>query len=362
MSRSAAIAPPSARLAGLDLLRLPAAFALLLCHAGFWLAPFGWPDAFWWMLGHLGVEVFLVCAAFLAARRAFAAPHFLPGRAIVRGVLRLWPLYALFLAANLLLAPAAPVPAGTWLPYVVLGQNLGWPHPPFFGEAWIVAAAMLLAVVVPLLCAGLRRLGAAAGLAVLVAGIAVGWLVRALVVAATDPDFDEGVRKILLLRLDLPFYGVLVAWLAARRPVLPAGWRGAMALVGAGVLGGVVHAHLHGPMDASFAARVAVPGLADLGWALLVAAASTLALPDRFARGLAVLADAAYAGLLSHMTLLRVLLAAGAPLLVTSRAHGLGLLLAYLVAATLLAILVSRCLDRPWRRRLAQRLPPVAER
>ena len=70
------------RLAGLDLLRVVAGGALMVCHAGFWLAPFGWPDALWFMFGHVGVEAFLVTTTFLAARLLLRTPSG-SGRAIV---------------------------------------------------------------------------------------------------------------------------------------------------------------------------------------------------------------------------------------------------------------------------------------
>lgn len=356
----------AARLAGLDLLRVFAGCALMVCHAGFWLAPFGWPDTAWLMLGHAGVEVFLVVAGFLAARHLLAGSGWATGRTILRGLLRLWPLYAFFLGINVLLGPVGTTAPPSLAIYLVLGQNLAWPHPPFFGEAWIVAAAMLLAVAVPLLCAMLRRLAFAPGAVVLVGGIVAGWALRAVAVASADPAFDEGVRKILALRLDLPFYGVLLAWFETHRPGVFDQRHRLLAALGAIVLAGVVFAHLALPLDHSFAARVALPGFCDLGWALLLPWATRLVLPARPGPVLAAAADAGYAGLLSHMTLLRVLIVAGVPGVVASHAEGLMRLAAYIAAATLLALLVSRFLDRPWRgwldRRLAQRPPPVAER
>ncbi len=342
------------RLAGLDLLRIAAGGALLVCHAGFWLAPFGWPDAVWFMLGHVGVEAFLVCTTFLVARRLLSGAASGPGRAILHGMLRLWPLYAVFLVINLLLVAVGTLPS-SWPAYFVLGQNLATPHPPFFGEAWIVAAVLLLATSVPLLCARLRRLAFAPGLAIIIGGILAGWVLRAVLVALRDPAFDEGVRKILALRLDLPFYGILLAWLEAHRPTPSGRLRWSLAVLGAIALAGVAFAYFVLPLDRSFAARVMLPGLCDFGWCLLLPWATTLRVPAWLGGPLAAIADAAYAGLLSHMTLLRVLILAGVPIAVTSHAQGMLRLAAYVVAAILLALLVSRCVDRPWRRWLGRR-------
>ncbi|MBN8480659.1 MAG: hypothetical protein J0L88_03605 [Xanthomonadales bacterium] len=342
------------RLAGLDLLRVVAGGALMVCHAGFWLAPFGWPDALWFMLGHVGVEAFLVCTTFLAAHQ-FLCTGSGPGRAVLHGALRLWPLYALLLGINALLGPVGTTLPPSLAAYAALMQNLVTPHPPFFGEAWIVAAAMLLAVVVPLLCALLRRLAFAPGLVVLAVGIVAGWGVRALAVAALDPAFDEGVRKVLAMRLDLPFYGVALAWLAVQRPHAFARRPGALALLGVITLAGVAVAHFALPLDRSFAARVALPALCDVGWCLLVPWATKRDLATWLGRPLAVGADAAYAGLLTHMTLLRVLILAGVPATAASRSEGVLRLVAYVAAATILALVLSRWVDRPWRRWLGRR-------
>lgn len=342
------------RLAGLDLLRVVAGGALMVCHAGFWLAPFGWPDALWFMFGHVGVEAFLVTTTFLAARLLLRTPSG-SGRAILHGALRLWPLYAVLLGINALLGPVGTTSPPSLLAYAALVQNLVTPHPPFFGEAWIVAAAMLLVVSVPLLCALLRPLAFVTGLAVLVVGIVAGWGVRALAVAALDPAFDEGVRKVLAMRLDLPFYGVFLAWFALHRPDAFARRRRTLALLGAIVLAGVAAAHFVLPLDRSFAARVALPGLCDIGWCLLVPWATKCDLAAWLRRPLAAGADAAYAGLLTHMTLLRIAILAGVSAAATSRADGLVRMAIYIAAATILALVVSRCVDRPWRRWLGHR-------
>lgn len=345
---------------------MPAALALVVCHAGFWLSPFALPDAFWGMLGHLGVEVFLVCLGYLQATTWLGAGEIRPVRLILRGILRLWPLYALLLGANVMLGPVAVTAPPSVLDYVFLVQNLASPHPAFFGEAWIVSAAMLVAVCVPPTCAWLRRLGFAHGVLMLGAVLLVGWVLRAIVVAAGDPAFDAGVRKILVLRLDLPFYGVLLAWLEAHRAPVLGRWRGALAACGAAILAFVAATHLLVPLDRSLASRIALPGLADIGWCMLLPWAARLAVPGRLARALRIAADSAYAGLLSHVTLLRAMVLAGVPTSVVTVGQGLLWLALYIGGATLVAVVLAVGVDRPWRawldRRLAQRPPGIGER
>jgi len=356
------------RLPGLDGLRIGAALALLVCHAGFWLAPLRLADSVWLLLGHVGVEAFLVFAGFLAARRSLAAQVSDPlWRSWARVGLRLLPLYFLLLVVNLALAPEAQdIPL---LQYLTLTQNLAWPHPPLFGEAWIVAAAALLLLMVAPICAYLRRQSFARGLLVLVGAIALAHVARAAAVIHHDPAFDAGVRKVLVWRLDLPFYGVLMAWLWTRREDairhlrVPLGAFGALALVVTAIV------HLWVAVDHDVWARVFLVTLCDIGWLALGLWACTLWGSGRAVRASALLAGSFYAGLLTHMTLLRIGAELGMPTHADDLASGVLLLSAYVVVATGLALLVRGLLDRPllalrerWVPARAQHRDPVLER
>ena len=95
------------RMPGLDLLRIIAGLALIVCHGGYWLAPFQSSGHLWMLLGHMGVELFLVSSGFLLAEQALqATPHACHCAGLARTLLRLWPLYAVFLLCNLALLPA----------------------------------------------------------------------------------------------------------------------------------------------------------------------------------------------------------------------------------------------------------------
>ena len=128
------------RFAGLDLLRVIAGLALIVCHTAFLLSSLRIPDSVWLYLGLVGVEIFLVSLESAPVRI---------GRQWLRAIMRWWPLYLLMLALNLFISGAG-VPGVPWMQYVVLAQNLAWPHPEFFGEAWIVAAAVMMALLIPL--------------------------------------------------------------------------------------------------------------------------------------------------------------------------------------------------------------------
>lgn len=357
------------RYPGLDLVRIAAGLALMTAHAAFWLAPFGLPDTLWLLLGHIAVEAFLVCTSFLFSLSLIdtAAPAI--ARSWVCSLLRLWPLYALLVLVNLAFVGVLAQPWPSLPVYLSLTQNLARPHPPFFGEAWIVAAAAMVFIVVPPICQGLRGCGFLAGCAGLIAALIATIALRAILVALGDPPFDLGVRKVLVMRLDMPLYGVLLAWCWTHRREPLLRYRAVLAAAGAIALLATAFFHLWSPLDDDTPMRIALLTACDLGWVLLVPCACAVTMGARPARALAILAGSAYAGLLTHMTLLRLELWLGVPMQATGRVQGLLMLALYVALATLVALLVRYGLDRPllvWRDRFlaetAQGLPPVEER
>ncbi|MEP6882508.1 MAG: acyltransferase family protein [Dokdonella sp.] len=335
------------RLPGLDLLRIVAALALVICHAGFWLGPFGIPDSLWMLIGHVAVELFLVSMGFLVAQRLLAVEHKVPIlRNWVRSAFRLWPLYLLLLALNLVFAPEGE-PISEWPSYIFLVQNLAWPHPNFFGEAWIVAAAALILLVVPVLCRLLQTKSFARGVLVLMGLLLTTSALRGLLVWAGNPSFDEGVRKILIARLDLPIYAVLAAWLWVHRYAAIIQWRAALALLGGVGLLATAWIHLTIPLDQSDAARTLLFPLCDAAWLMLLPWVCSLQMPDRLSESVRVVASSAYAGLLTHVTILRIGGSLGMPLLATSPMQGILMLSSFVLLASGVAILVSLVLDQP---------------
>lgn len=354
---------------GLDLLRIVAGLGLLVCHAGFWLAPFRLRDTLWMLIGHACVELFLLAFGFLLAQAALRAPR--PpavARSWGRVAIRIWPLYVLFLLCNLALwGDRGPQPS--WLAYLTLTQNLAWPHPEFFGEAWIVAAALMTGLVVPVACRFLHGRRFATGLAWLLGLLLITNALRGLLVVAGDPLFDSGVRKILLSRLDLPFYGILLGWLWIHRYAALMRWRGLLALLSLGLLAATSAIHMLVPLDSSIAARVLLFPLCDIAWIALLPWACSLVVAEPVAGMAKGLAASAYAGLLTHVTALRLAQAKGLPLVAHQPLVGVLALSSFVLLATGVALLVWLALDRPLldlreRRlaRLAEHSLPVAER
>ena len=209
-----------ARVFGLDLLRAIAVLMVLSSHALFFVRPLVPAVQALSLFGFLGVELFFVLSGFLVggiALRSFGAR---PGTTDLFGFwVRRWfrtlPNYYLFLGVNLAIAARVARPSGV-APYLVFLQNFAWTTPWFFPESWSLAVEEWFYLLFPLLVVALSRAGAsrraavAFGLAALFIGSsgARGWAV-----AAGNPSWDEGVRKIVIYRLDALMVGVVAAFL-----------------------------------------------------------------------------------------------------------------------------------------------------
>lgn len=202
------------RVFGLDLLRAIAILLVLVAHASFMFLPLTHQLEAWWMLGHLGVELFFVLSGFLIggilAKQAQSA-QFGIGRFWTRRWLRTLPNYYLFLLVNIAIARWVE---GAWpdaAPYALFVQNLAWPQPIFFIESWSLSVEEIFYLIAPLLvlaCGG--RIVRVVSAPVLVAlAIVVATIVRVVYVLKVDPDWDLALRMVSLVRMDAIAYGVL---------------------------------------------------------------------------------------------------------------------------------------------------------
>ena len=266
-----------ARLPGLDGLRAFAALCVLFAHGGYFLFA-AWPsyDAYAFA-GWFGTELFFALAGFLLVAQLLARPPTSGGE--IRRWWRWWvwrvmPLFWLALALHVLLARlASDAPGIDAASFVVLAQNLAWPHPAFFGEAWNLPVLMLFFLVVPVLAriAGTSSNGTSRMAWLLAGWIVAGIAVRAVWVLQTEPLWDADIRKIVLSRLDACVYGGLAACLAAQ--VGQTRNRTAIAGLLALLLWSIAAAGFFLlPRDASIVAGIGLFALAGAGSALAVLA------------------------------------------------------------------------------------------
>lgn len=357
------------RYVGIDLLRVVAGGSLLVAHSAQWLAALGLPDSTWQVAASLAVEVFLVSFGFLMGMRVLGGARRTGLHLLVRQALRLWPLYALAVCANLAFVELLNLPQPSLPAYLSLSQNLAWRHPPFFPEAWIVAAALAGCVMITIGLAGWqpgRRIGSMRIVWLLLL-IGISHLPRAAATVAADPDWDLAIRKIILVRLDPVLYGLLAAAILHRFRSIRSCHRAWAA--GAGVVALIAAATLMADGALATTARAPLYWFSgvDLGVALLLPWLCCVETTTRVSRIAATLASCAFAGLLSHMTLLRFGYWLGAPMQAGTAIDGIVLQAAYVLIATSVAWLLWRLLDAPWCRLLPgvaarPRPPPVVER
>jgi peptidoglycan/LPS O-acetylase OafA/YrhL len=339
-----------ARLAGLDGLRVFAAFCVLFAHGGYFLFA-AWPhfDAYVFA-GWLGTEVFFALAGFLLIAQLLAQP---PRSA--RGIREWWtwrawrilPLFWLALALHVVLAQFAQnAPGIEAAGFVVLAQNLAWTHPAFFGEAWNLPLLMGFSLVLPWMAyVAARSHRMASRLALLLAvALLLGLVVRGLWVDALNLSWDEGVRKVVLARLDSCIYGALAACLVSMWPGLST-QRRVLGVLAGGVLLLALAGFFLLARDTSVVARIALFTLSGIGFALACLAWSTTtgAPPSSATRWLA---QRSYALYLCNMPVLLGMMQLG---FVQTPQAGRGLLLfvVWLFLSCGVAEAVHRWLERP---------------
>jgi peptidoglycan/LPS O-acetylase OafA/YrhL len=267
------------RVFGLDFLRALAIMLVLVAHASFMFLPLTHRLEAWWMLGHLGVELFFVLSGFLIGAilvKQAQAARFGVGRFWLRRWLRTLPNYYLFLGINIAIARwidgAWPHAAG----YAVFMQNFAWPQPIFFIESWSLAVEEIFYLIAPLLvlaCSGRIMQRVPAVLLVSIA-IALATLVRIVYVVTQQPVWDQAVRMVALVRMDAIAYGALALLLYRHR----AGFarRHANVLAGVGAIGMAIGVALYLglPKDTDVFARTGLFSLFSASFAAFLPAAA----------------------------------------------------------------------------------------
>lgn len=303
----------SRRCFGLDLMRAVAALLVVLSHCGEFFLPL-WPGLpGLWFVGGLGVDLFFVLSGYLVGGLlidAARAGHAWIGPFWLRRWWRTLPSFYLFLLINVLLAHWID---GAWmnpLAHVLFVQNLAWVAPEFFPEAWSLAIEEWFYLLAPLafLALGLRADRLRGVLAFALALLVLGLALRIGAVWLFDPAWDDGIKRVALMRVDAIAWGL--AAVAAMRlwPGFAHDWRRTMFASGISIIAAAAALAYASVIDQSFSARVFVFSLTGLGAAALLPWLVALnAAPWRAAtRAIFALAIWSYALYLVHMPVLRI--------------------------------------------------------
>lgn len=232
------------RIFGLDLMRATAITLVLLGHIG-WILPkqYGFVNALLSLFGFLGVEMFFVLSGFLIGSilyRQFTETGFgMPNvfKFLKRRWMRTLPNYFLILLINIALVVFVYKYeiASVW-PYFFFVQNLYSPMPAFFPESWSLSIEEFAYLILPLallVVTGFQRRRSAFALVVCVVYLVfIGTKVYydATNALTSMPQWNLGLKAVVIYRIDAICTGVLASWVALNYPKAWQRWRWPIAL------------------------------------------------------------------------------------------------------------------------------------
>ncbi len=303
----------------LDVIRSLAIFLVLLSHGRTLLLPI-W-DGFdkFKFGGFLGVELFFVLSGYLIGGIILDAisvslrPYTWIKTFWIRRWFRTIPNYFLFLFINLLLLNIGVRIADSpeLIKYGTFTQNLAWPHPTFFPEAWSLATEEVFYILSPLLIGtalliGVSKRNVVIFIAVLV--FAFSLLLRCLIVFQYDPTWDEGIRKISLLRLDSLMVGVFfISWHRSNfaiRLTTKISFLFCLLLIPVILIAIQSNSYL----DQSWFARVFLFPIASLGCAGLISVGLGVVIKGSFNKVVQAISKWSYSAYLCHLPVLSLLI------------------------------------------------------
>ena len=218
------------RIYGLDIMRAMAIFFVVFTHANL-ILPKSWQETLSLFILD-GVSLFFVLSGFLiggilirtleekgANRKVLI--HFW-----IRRWFRTLPNYflILFLLLGLAALVARPLEIREILSFSTFTQNLFYPHPEFFGEAWSLSIEEWFYILTPILIIlGIRYASLSVPKALLLtAGVimlaSLGYRIYLFVSIGEQLHFESQVRKVLIARLDSLMFGVLGAYVVHYHP------------------------------------------------------------------------------------------------------------------------------------------------
>lgn len=352
----------------LDICRSLAIIMVLLSHGRHFLTP-AWDNAAAFRIGgFLGVELFFVLSGFLIGRIAERCFMQTPkgqtwvSKFLMRRWLRTLPNYYLFLIINAFLIASAIAPGNLadLIPFAIFAQNLAWPSPPTFGEAWSLAVEEVFYLVFPLglyfidkLDADRRKVFLAVSIGLLLMPLMARWGA----VSLSAPTWDGGIRKVVAFRLDALITGVLAGWLVQelqlQERVRSAFFSVAAALVMLAVI--ILFFRLEQTLNDSDFSRIWLFPLVSLGCAMtILSGIGTRRPPACLDRTANYCARQSYALYLAHMPVLHVILHFSGSTPVNDGFGAFIRWMTFIVGSLLVAAVVERMVERPileWRDR-----------
>ncbi len=207
----------------MDVLRTLAILLVVIFHGLLLVPNFPGKVYLFFLFGYLGVELFFVLSGFLIGtilihRTDKNTPfsfqdvlHFW-----IRRWFRTLPNYLLFLAINIIIVSYCLQTAQYSFPYFVFLQNFAWPCGQLMPESWSLAVEEWFYLTIPILMFVFTKFSDKRRYSVLVCilcYILFFSAIRFSVFADQSLDWDSGIRKVVMPRLDAIGYGVLIAYL-----------------------------------------------------------------------------------------------------------------------------------------------------
>jgi peptidoglycan/LPS O-acetylase OafA/YrhL len=271
---------------GLDVLRALAIILVLLSHSRFlWVGAV--PEARYLQLGGFwGVELFFVLSGLLIGRiivkELIDQQDFTLATFWKRRWYRTIPNYFLFLFLNILYLLTIDYSGPPLWKYFFFMQNLAWQHPSFFPESWSLAVEEMFYLLFPVLVVLLMKARLKPGRAFLTAGISIlcfSTTFRFVHVAFSNPNWNDGVRTIVIYRLDALMYGLLLAFYLNRHGNIGRRLKHYLSGAGSTLLIASAIVFFSTDRDADFFSRTALFSVTSLGFALLMPAAMDARVP-----------------------------------------------------------------------------------
>jgi peptidoglycan/LPS O-acetylase OafA/YrhL len=302
------------RVPGLDVLRAAAILAVLVMHlADYEALSRGRPLPAWaGSFGYFGVELFFVLSGFLIGRiligiaEAGSGPR---GWAIflIRRWMRTLPLYFLWLALLLAVSPPSGDFVRTALLYLTFTQNLLWPLPrDWFSVSWSLATEEWFYLLFSITLLGLAAVRVRGAVLLSCALFVALPLAARIFLIPPEAAFDNGMRRVALVRLDAIAWGVLMGWACLRAPALVMRWRQPLFFVGCFMLFTPTVLLTLFDQAATFAAvRSYLLAFTSIGFVLWIPAALDIHIAsDRFTAAVRWVSDRSYCLYIVHLSII----------------------------------------------------------